>query len=240
MISAKEFFKKFGNNSLQEQAKAVEGDLEDYEVDDYDDTKTLDQKYDRIYIISKTVVETQWILLGTIIDKYNNKYNLHHNKYMKDSYIITGLKPIKELNPNGKEGYEYDLVYNIICKISLDKQQDLESKLDIKNLYRVMEILIIPKARGASIAKNLYKFFIKNLKLTILGDSEQYFGARKLWANLSKDSDIIVDIVDIYKGSYMEKNTIIHHGDLDGEFDKRIWSRKEDKLHIRTLLRDIK
>lgn len=220
-------------DGIYEHAQAIEGDLEDYQVDDYDKTKTLNQKYKDLYSITKTVVNTQWVFIGNIKDKHNTSYRLLHNKNMPDTYIITQEDPEKETDSDA-------WFYSIVCKVDLDKQQKLETKLNVKNLYRVKEIIMVPDVRGNYLSKNLYKYFVKNLKLIILGDSEQYFGARRLWTRLSKEFDIIVDIVDVDKGEYVEKNTTIHHGDLDGEFDKRIWSRAEDKLHIRTLLRDIK
>lgn len=58
----------------------------------------------------------------------------------------------------------------------------------------------------------MYSYFIKKHKYNILGSDEQFFGARKLWANLSKRLDLTVDIIDVKNNRVLEKNTIIHHG----------------------------
>jgi hypothetical protein len=45
----------------------------------------------------------------------------------------------------------------------------------------------------------MYKFLIQTQGYNIIGDTETYFGARRLWSSLSKDTDIVVDIIDTKK-----------------------------------------
>jgi hypothetical protein len=54
---------------------------------------------------------------------------------------------------------------------------------------------------------------------------------QKLWAKLS---------IDIHINKRLEHNAVIEHGHLDHEFDKRVWSRTEEKKNIRLVLSDIK
>ena len=100
-------------------------------------------------------------------------------------------------------------------------------------------IQVINTQQGKGIAKQLYRFFVKKLKYNLLGDLEQFFGARKLWASLSKDTDIVVDIVDFKNKKIIEKSVVLHHGSYDADFDDRIWSYSNDKSHLRLILKDI-
>ena len=93
--------------------------------------------------------------------------------------------------------------------------------------------------QGRGIALIVYRFFVKKLKFNILGDETQYFGARKLWAKLSKMVDVTVDIIDIRDGSFLEKDVVLHHGTEDWDFDHRVWSYNVDKKHIRLILKDV-
>jgi hypothetical protein len=117
------------------------------------------------------------------------------------------------------------------------------SKTNIPNIagdfYNVDGVKVPDTIKGRGVATSMYKYFIKNLKMNILGDEIQYFGARKLWARLSKSVDVTVDIIDISTGSFLEKNVILHHGDDDWDFDDRVWSYDVDKKNIRLILKDI-
>lgn len=107
-------------------------------------------------------------------------------------------------------------------------------------IYMNVEGVKVPdKMRGLKIALTMYRFFVKELKMKILGDETQFFGARKLWARLSKMSDIKVDIIDFRNGEVLEKDVVIHHGLEDWDFDERVWSYDVDKKHIRLILNDI-
>lgn len=77
------------------------------------------------------------------------------------------------------------------------------------------------------------------MKFNIIGDSEQYFGARRLWAKLSKEVDVIVDIYDLKSDSIIEENVILHHGYYNSDFDKRLWSFSKDKHFVGSILKDI-
>jgi len=102
-------------------------------------------------------------------------------------------------------------------------------------------VFFVPEEfRGNNITTSMYNYFIKKQKYNILGDLKQFFGARKLWSKLSKQTDLTVDILNLDTEEYIEKNAVIKHGDLDHEFDTRVWSYGVDKNHIRMILKDIK
>lgn len=206
---------------INEQAKAAEGDLEDYRVDDEDIDKKI-TKYEALRIITPTALRTQWKHYGYITDRNNTTFDVYN---MGTSRFIVVIK--------GK-----DKDYLIITEATLQDEPTFKSKFKLNNAYRVYEIISIPNYRGLGIGMNLYKLWVNN-GLNIFGDFEQFFGARKLWSKISKESDVTVDIVDITKGEYIENNTVVHHGDFDHEFDDRVWSRGNEKYNIRLLLRHI-
>lgn len=207
-----------------EQAKASEGDLEDYRAD-VDDKDEKEKIYQSIRTTSKIPFEKNWSEYGQIADNNNIKYSVYRSG---DSYCVA--------TKSKKDDKEY---YLSILDIQLEEENNIGIKFNLKNPYKVKEIIVIPKYRGAGLSSSLYKLFIKK-GINLIGDSEQFFGARKLWAKLSKEHDVFVDIIDIKDGSYIEKNSIINHGELDGDFDKRVWTRDDSKWNIRLLLKDIK
>jgi hypothetical protein len=88
----------------------------------------------------------------------------------------------------------------------------------------------------------MYKYIVNHLGYTIIGDREQYFGARRLWARLSQSLDINVDLVDLSSKKIIDKNVTLHHGKYDEDYDEKLWSFEEDisKEHIRSILTTIK
>ena len=108
-----------------------------------------------------------------------------------------------------------------------------------ETFHNVEGVIVPDSLRGQGIAAGVYRFLVKHEKINMLGDETQYFGARKLWASLSKHSDITIDIIDITTGNFLERDVVPHHGDEDFEFDERVWSYDVDKKHIRLILKDI-
>lgn len=168
-------------------------------------------------------MRTQWDHYGTIKDKNNKEFSVY-NRGIRHFIIVTNT--------------EYDKDYIIVIDAILKDEPIFKNKFKLNNAYKVDEIISIPAYRGTGLGMNLYKLWVTN-GLNIFGDFEQYFGARKLWSKISKESDVTVDIIDIIKGEYLEKNATVHHGDFDHEFDDRIWSRGNEKYNIRLLLKNI-
>jgi len=127
----------------------------------------------------------------------------------------------------------------IIFSIDFNNKKNIGYKFGYKKLYNVSEVGVDKNYRGKGIATNMYKYFIKNQKYTIISDTHQYFGARKVWSKLSKELDILVDIIDTKNNILVKEDVILHHGNQDEEFDREIWSYDGDKQHIRLILKDI-
>jgi len=86
---------------------------------------------------------------------------------------------------------------------------------------------------------DIYKYFL-SLGYKILGNEIQYHNERLLWAKLSKDATLKVDIIDLDTNTTIEENVIIHQGIEDADFDERVWSYTPEKKDIRLILTDIK
>ncbi len=127
-------------------------------------------------------------------------------------------------------GYYSNNVFKKVAKIYFNKIKD--------NIYEVDTIYVSEDMRSKGLATKLYMYFIKNHNYVILGSDMQRFGARKLWAKLSKVEDLNVDIIDFKNNIIIENGVSIYHGDLDEEFDERVWSYDSDKKHIRLILKN--
>jgi hypothetical protein len=134
-----------------------------------------------------------------------------------------------------KSGAIESNTFNTVCKATLTKDTH---GLTYPNLYIMESIEVATTMQGETIAISFYKFLLAT-DITIIGDTEQYFGARKLWSKLSKSIDVKIDIVDTNTKDVLEQNVILHQGDYDHDFDERLWSYDIDKLHLRSVLRRI-
>jgi hypothetical protein len=112
------------------------------------------------------------------------------------------------------------------------------SILHYNNVYNVDGVRVVTKCQGTRIAAGMYTHFVKNNDMIILGDEEQFFGARKLWTKLSRMEDVCVDIIDLKENKIVETDVTLYHGSNDWEFDTRVWSYDKDLSHIRLILRN--
>ena len=129
--------------------------------------------------------------------------------------------------------------FTSIFRIELYNLSKFGKKYGYNNLHQVLKVMTADSMRGKTVAKNVYRYFVKILDIQLIGDMEQYFGARKLWTALSKDDDIIVDVIDLDICKTLYTNIILNHGYADEDFDNRIWSYDETKKNIRPVLVNI-
>lgn len=67
-----------------------------------------------------------------------------------------------------------------------------------------------------------YKTLVDKLKWTLMGDLEQYAGARELWVSLSEHPEFYVDIVDLSNAKIIQQNV-----KLKDALDSRIWTDED-------------
>lgn len=221
MIKFRDFLKD-ELTSLVEQAIAMK--------DDWEEGLT------QISSISKTVTDLKWIFLDNIkISKINREFEFRQLRNSLE--FVLGYLDTETLET--KLGKETKDVFEVIFKISLTRYKSVESKMGYKRLVNVDGVAVLEKYTGNSIATTIYKYLVNKQGYTILGDEKQYFGARKLWANLSKELDLEVDIIDIKDKKIIQSNVILHHGSFDEDFDKALWSYKDDKKYLRSVLKKV-
>jgi len=182
--------------------------------------------------ISKTGIDLYYSKIDTIKHK-GKEYLLYKNNQLKDkdNYILGSFKTSLIDTKAGKEEWS-----ELIVEFGITFSKGIKSK-KFGQLYNVDGVGV--KTTNAGFSKMMYKYFCKKMGITILGDSEQYFGARKLWSRLSKELDVIVHIIDIKTDSIIEENVVLHHGNYNHDFDERLWSHSKNKDNIRSLLVDI-
>lgn len=202
------------SNELIEHAIAMRGD---YRVAE-----------EEIQQLSETCYRLYWDDVCDI-DINNNTYRIIMSK-SSETYTIG----FWDRNDEGK------YVFKNVAFIELNDAINLARTLKIyPDLKSVSLVNVKETFRGHGIAKALYQWLVTRQGFTILGDTQQYFGARRLWANLSKISTLRVDVIDAQRGIILEKGRIIDHGKMDHEFDPSIWSYGSDMTHIRLVLTDI-
>ena len=173
------------------------------------------------------VLNKKW----TFVNKIKIK-TLEYSIYkLKDEFIMGNIIT----SSTGEQQFEIDL------KIKLMEHKSTANDLNIhKRLMNVDGVKVNESVQGLGLATAMYTYLVKNEKMVILGDEIQYFGARRLWSKLSMKLDLTVDIVDVSKGIYLERDVLIHHGLEDWEFDDRIWDYTTSKKNIRLILKEIK
>jgi len=108
-----------------------------------------------------------------------------------------------------------------------------------KDYYEIYGVTVAKEYKGLGIAGQLYRFLLKDLKITIMSDSMQLFGMRKLWADPWQIPDLIVDVVDKDKGKVIIKDAVIVQGNTEPFHDNNSYSRSEAKQKMRFILKEI-
>ena len=187
--------------------------------------------------LSKFIYDQNWSKVGDMVIGSAEYQIIRHNN--APHYMVGQLQPVAD---RGRDNINAGkLEFGIVLHMQMSANMSFRDKgkiLGYPNLHNVNSVAVKEIARGFGIAKQMYVWLVKN-KILILGDQEQYFGARKLWANLSRMTDVVVDIIDFDSEIVIDRNVTLHHGQFDADFDRRAWSYGEDKKHIRLVLRDI-
>lgn len=189
--------------------------------------------------ISRIVTEKNWELLTNIQisgDNYQLRKLRNKEVYILGNFIEVFDDTLTSDNLVSK--------FKVIFQINLGRDYKVETQLSridasYKRIVNVNGVVVDESMQGKGIALTIYKWLVNEQNFVVMGDSQQYFGARKLWAKLSKNSDVIVDLVDIKRVKLVESNVKLHHGNHERDFDERLWSLDKSKKHIRPILRKI-
>lgn len=193
-----------------------------------------DEGVDFLGDMSEYIASKKWNLLKTF--NFGGK-TLELRQLRNSLEFMLGNFHTKTINT--KSGKEEKVNFLISAKISLTRIKSVE-KMEYKRVINVDGVFVTKELRGLGVALNIYKYLVNELHYNILGDENQYFGARKLWSRLSKELDVQVDLIDVETREIVEKNVILHHGNYDNDFDERLWNYKQDKKNVRSILTKIK
>lgn len=214
-------WKEFQAERLEEIAIAQKGNLKDY--GEFLTTYKLNVVTDFMKLIDKNIK----------IDKLPNYklelYQFTNRKTNEPDYIL-GFWSTEEVNT--KIGIETKKVFRAIWAVQVAKRE--VSLKQYKNVINIDGVFTDEDRafRSKGISTFMYQYLVNKLHFTILGDLEQFFGARKLWTGLSKIKSMQVDVIDLSKNEIVIENAILIHGEKDEEFDKRIWDTEESKSYI--------
>lgn len=181
--------------------------------------------------MSELVYHLKWTKVGSIVTNNGDVYEIA--KHNVEPSFIAGCMAEQD----GRE--IFGMVFQIdLTPIEKTRFSQKSEFLKYENLHIVNGVKVRETDQGKGIAKLIYKWLVDE-DILLLGDRIQYFGARRLWAALSRDTDIVVDIIDFDSAYVIDRDVILHHGRYDADFDERVWSYGEDKQHIRLILRKI-
>lgn len=142
--------------------------------------------------------------------------------YRRGSYYELSRKvpedyPTKT-NPNGTKDR-----YSPIAMIKLVPTDKIK-RLGYTNVYNVSAVEVDKDNRGRRLGKLLYYLSTSILGYTLLGDSEQYENARRMYYSFSNNPGFTVDIVKL-GDSILERDV-----NLNDHNDPRVWSTTPDKV----------
>lgn len=202
-----------------------EGILKEMSIAGYGDWKPSKEM---VGTMSAFIIRKQWNKLSEIKTRLGDRYTVYK---LKDSYVIGEFKMTST----------QDEIFEVYLRIDLREHKSVAIDLGIhKRLLNVDGVKVNEDKYGEGLATAMYEFLVKRENVVILSNEIQYFGARKLWSRLSKRIDTVVDIIDISRGIYLEKDVTVHHGNEDWEYDDRVWDYTAQKKDIRLILKEIK
>ena len=214
-------WKEFQAERLDEMAIAQRGNLKDY--GEFLTTYKRNVVNDFMKLIDKNIK----------IDKLSGYklelYQFTNRKINEPDYIL-GFWTSELVET--KIGVEQKDVFRAIWAVQVARR---ELKLTrYKNVINIDGVFTDEDRafRSKGISTFMYQYLVNKMYFTILGDLEQFFGARKLWVGLSKIKSMQVDVVDLSKNEIVIENAILIHGEKDEEFDKRIWDTEESDSYI--------
>ena len=214
-------WKEFQAERLEEMAIAQKGNLKDY--GEFLTTYKRGSVDDYMTLVDKSIK----------IDKLSNYklelYQIKNRKTNQPDYLL-GFWTTEDVDT--KVGIEKKEVFQAIWAIQVAKREitlkQYKNVINIDGVFTTEDI----QFRRKGISTFMYQYLVNKLHFTILGDLEQFFGARKLWTGLSKIKSMQVDVIDLSKNTVVIDNAILVHGEKDEEFDKRIWDTEESKSYI--------
>lgn len=209
------------DEELTEMAIAQKGNLKDY--GEFITTYKKGSVEDFMTLIDKN------IRIGKLPKYKLELYQINNIKLNQPDYLL-GFWEFEEVDT--KSGIEKKEVFRAIWAIQISKRNvaipRYKNVINIDGVFTAEDI----QFRRKGISTYMYQYLVNIMKFTILGDLEQFFGARKLWVGLSKIKSMQVDVIDLKTNNIIIEDAILQHGEKDEEFDRRVWDTEESESYI--------
>jgi hypothetical protein len=128
----------------------------------------------------------------------------------------------------------------VVMRLDCLRLGTVERYFGVKKLIKVNQVAVLEKYRENGIVSSVYKFLVNELGYTMISDSVQYNGARKLWSRLSNEVEqVTVDVVDLDANKIVKSNAQLNHGMNPDQYNREFWSEDKSKENIRFLLKRI-
>lgn len=217
----KEDFREYLRLSrMDELAIAQKGNLKDY--GEFLTTYKKGSVEDFMTLIDKNIKIPRF-------QKYNLELYRINNRKINQPDFLLGFWEKEELDT--KVGKEYKDVFRAIFAMQVSSKSNIMKYKNVINIDGVFTAEDI-EFRRKGIATFMYIYLVNQMKYTILGDLEQYTGARRLWTGLSRIKSMKVDIIDLSTSKIIIEDAILVHGELEEEYDKRLWDSEESESYI--------
>lgn len=180
--------------------------------------------------LSRHGADTQWYEIKGKIKLAGTELEFRKHK-TTDTYILGYFEEVEETNYKVQE---IKTKFRCVGRIDYTMRSALAKTLANKygkyrNILNINSIYLEERFREVGIATAFHIWLVQEQGFSIMGDGVQYFGYRKLWSRLSKNKNLVVDIVDIQKKAIIASNVSIHQGDIEADIDTRFYSLFPDK-----------
>jgi len=186
-----------------------------------DDRET---KVSREVLIGKKAFDNNlWVLQG----KYKNNLDLVEvYKSSTTNKYISGVWAHQEKHGESKP------VFVVITDVTPLPFDALGNFLEYSNPIQMTKLTTGEDFRNQGYASSLYMWFLSK-GFTIISDMVQFNGARKLYSGLSKDPDLVADVIDVEEHKLIKHDVSIEQPYEDWDIDTSVYSLNFDKAHIR-------
>jgi protein-tyrosine-phosphatase len=194
--------------------------------------------YQKLSSISNTALRQNWMYVATL--RFDNVefqlYQLKNNLEFVVGYF--GHDETSDSTSRCPENCEERFL--LAFRMKMIRRKTLDRLFSAKKVIEVKGVVVDVAFQGMNLAKTIYKYLVNESDYVLMSDSKQFFGARKLWSSLSRDFEVVVDVIDLTTGKYLRRNvTDLYQGSDDEDFDEKYWSYSNDKDEIRFLLKKV-
>lgn len=171
------------------------------------------------------LTENAMAMRGHYDFKINDLLSKREDLHIKDSDILfkENNKTIISMKQKGSLKIYCFIDDIVVGQMTLEHFKNIRkiNKIVTQKCYQVKAVMVHESVRRNYLAELMYDSLLKN-GYSLIGDKEQYFGARRLWEKFSKTPGYKVSIF-----CDQPRELIYEDVELDGD-DARVWIDEED------------